>query len=173
MPNFMKDTIKQSFIKLMNEKPISKITVKDIVVDCKINRNSFYYHYEDLPALVMELIIEVSNKIINMYTVFESIEECLKFLTSYLVKNKKQMLNIYNSTNREVYEKYLWKVCDHVISSYFKSKYDENTPDLDILIHHYKCSCFGLIIDWMNSSMSYDLCDRYSKLIKIKKNIEI
>ena len=63
MPNFMKDTIKQSFIKLMNEKPISKITVKDIVVDCKINRNSFYYHYEDLPALVMELIIEVSEPV--------------------------------------------------------------------------------------------------------------
>ena len=31
-----------SFIKLLNAKPLDKITVKDIVEDCGINRNTFY-----------------------------------------------------------------------------------------------------------------------------------
>ena len=47
MANFTQKAIKESFIKLLNEKPISKISVKDIVEDCGINRNSFYYHYAE------------------------------------------------------------------------------------------------------------------------------
>ena len=39
-----KRAIRASFLKLLNERPLNKITVKDIVEDCGINRNSFYYH---------------------------------------------------------------------------------------------------------------------------------
>ena len=45
MPPFAKREIKNSFIKLLTERPISQITVKDIVEDCGVNRNSFYYHF--------------------------------------------------------------------------------------------------------------------------------
>lgn len=37
--------IEIALFKLLNEKPLSKITVKDIVEECGINRNSFYYHF--------------------------------------------------------------------------------------------------------------------------------
>lgn len=37
--------------KLMVNKPISKITVRELVAECGINRNSFYYHFEDIYAL--------------------------------------------------------------------------------------------------------------------------
>ena len=56
MPNFTKKAIKETFIELLDERPLNKITVKDIVEDCGINRNSFYYHFEDLPALVEEIV---------------------------------------------------------------------------------------------------------------------
>ena len=39
MANFTKKAIKESFLKLLNEKPMSRITVRDIVEDCGINRN--------------------------------------------------------------------------------------------------------------------------------------
>lgn len=35
MPNFTQKAIKESFIKLLNEKPLHQITVKDIVEDLK------------------------------------------------------------------------------------------------------------------------------------------
>ena len=52
MPNFTKLAIQQSFLRLLSQRPITKITVKDIVEDCGINRNSFYYHFQDLPQLL-------------------------------------------------------------------------------------------------------------------------
>ncbi len=55
MANFTKQAIKNSLIHLLNERPSGKITVKDIVEDCGINRNSFYCHYADIPSLVEEI----------------------------------------------------------------------------------------------------------------------
>ena len=55
MANFTKQAIRTSFMKLLNEKPLGKISVRDIVEDCGINRNSFYYHYQDIPALISEI----------------------------------------------------------------------------------------------------------------------
>ena len=49
MPTFTKAAIKATFISLLNKKPLNKITVKEIVEECGINRNSFYYHFDDIP----------------------------------------------------------------------------------------------------------------------------
>ena len=56
MANFTKQAIKTSFIKLLNEQPLNKISVRSIVEDCGINRNSFYYHYRDIPDLIEEIV---------------------------------------------------------------------------------------------------------------------
>ena len=48
MPNdYTKTAIKAAFIRLLNERPLNKISVKSIVDICNISRNTFYSHYRD------------------------------------------------------------------------------------------------------------------------------
>ena len=47
-----KRMIMDSLMKLLDERPLSKVSIKDIVEDCGINRNTFYYHFSDLPDLI-------------------------------------------------------------------------------------------------------------------------
>ncbi|MFQ8765363.1 MAG: TetR family transcriptional regulator [Oscillospiraceae bacterium] len=35
--------------------------MRDIVERCGINRNSFYYHFQDIPSLLGEIIVERTN----------------------------------------------------------------------------------------------------------------
>lgn len=77
MPSFTKKAIKESFLKLLNERPISQITVRDVVEDCGINRNSFYYHYQDLQALVVEILQENTDRILAEGLREQSVEACL------------------------------------------------------------------------------------------------
>ena len=49
MPGFTRQIILHTLTELMNEKPLYKITVKDIVERCGVNRNTFYYHSRDIP----------------------------------------------------------------------------------------------------------------------------
>lgn len=37
---------------LLLEKPISKITINDITERCDINRQTFYYHFQDITDLI-------------------------------------------------------------------------------------------------------------------------
>ena len=72
MANFTARAIKASFIKLLNERPLSKISVRDIVEDCGINRNSFYYHFQDIPALIEEIITEQTETIIREHPTIDA-----------------------------------------------------------------------------------------------------
>ena len=36
----------------MEKKPLSKITVSEIIADCGVNRKTFYYHFEDIYAQI-------------------------------------------------------------------------------------------------------------------------
>ena len=51
MPADMKEIIAQAAKTLLMEKGVKKLTVKDIVSECRITRQAFYYHFEDIPAL--------------------------------------------------------------------------------------------------------------------------
>ena len=51
-----KYTIMAAFAQLLEERPMNKITVKDIVDRCDVNRNTFYYHFQDIPSLLREMM---------------------------------------------------------------------------------------------------------------------
>lgn len=55
MPSFTKKAIVDSFMALASKKPLEKITVRDIVDHCGINRNTFYYYFQDIYAVLEEI----------------------------------------------------------------------------------------------------------------------
>lgn len=50
MAKFTQQAIMYSMFKLLQDKPLDKITVKDICEMCEINRNTFYYYYSDISS---------------------------------------------------------------------------------------------------------------------------
>ena len=53
----MKKTIAEAASNLLLEKKVKKLTVKDIVEECHITRQAFYYHFEDIPDLISQYIV--------------------------------------------------------------------------------------------------------------------
>lgn len=162
MPPFAKREIKNSFIKLLTERPISQITVKDIVEDCGVNRNSFYYHFQDIPSLLEEIIVEMTAKVIETLPEESTFEEKVTAALEEIDSNKRMIYHIYGSSNREFYEKQLMKICDYVTRTYIRSRdYSEKvaSKDLEFVISYLKCELFGQLIDWLNHDMSYDIVE--------------
>lgn len=162
MPPFAKREIKNSFIKLLTERPISQITVKDIVEDCGVNRNSFYYHFQDIPSLLEEIIVEMTAKVIEKLPEESTFEEKVTAALEEINSNKRMIYHIYGSSNREFYEKQLMKICEHVTRTYIGSRdYSErvDSKDLEFVISYLKCELFGQLIDWLNHDMSYDIVE--------------
>lgn len=51
MATDMKMAIAEAARRLLLEKNVKKLTVKDIVEECQITRQTFYYHFEDIPEM--------------------------------------------------------------------------------------------------------------------------
>lgn len=168
MASFTRKAIMASLIKLLNEKPLSKITVKEIVDDCGINRNSFYYHFQDIPSLVVEMLQEETDRLIQGSGKNESFEECLMEAIEFALNNRQAALNLYNSGNREAYQHYVNRIVCHIVRKYLE-KAKEGIPvkseDLDLMVDFYKNILVGIIIDWMNDGMSHDIMKPASRLI--------
>lgn len=52
---YTKMVIKDAFLQLVKKKPIQKITVSDICALAELSRPTFYFHYEDIYALIDEI----------------------------------------------------------------------------------------------------------------------
>ena len=164
--------IMDSLMRLLDERPLNRISVKDIVEDCGINRNSFYYHFRDLPSLIEEMVTEQAENIISEYPSINSLEECLDAAISFAMNNRKAAMHIYNSVSRDIYEQYLWRVCEYVVTTYINSifgEYDISDFDKEVIINFYKCACFGQILDWQRSGMKSDIKKQFMRMCEIKK----
>ena len=56
---YTRQTIKDSFLTLLEEKPFSKITVTEICRISEINRGTFYLHYYDIDDVLDDLLNDV------------------------------------------------------------------------------------------------------------------
>ena len=162
MPIDMKAAICRSASELLTKKRTKKLTVKDIVEECGITRQTFYYHFQDIPSLLEEIIVEMTAKVIETLPEESTFEEKVTAALEEIDSNKRMIYHIYGSSNREFYEKQLMKICDYVTRTYIRSRdYSEKvaSKDLEFVISYLKCELFGQLIDWLNHDMSYDLVE--------------
>ncbi len=161
MANFTERAIKETFLNLLNQKPVNKITVKDISQTCGINRNTFYYHYNDIPSLMEEIFTEQAELIVNLDE-NASLYELLIYAADFAIENKTAVYHIYKSANREVFETYLERITEKTISNLIERKareYNTSENNKKAIIHYYKCLLVGFVIDWLLSGMQYELQD--------------
>ena len=118
MASFTKKAIRDSFVKLLNEKSLSQITIRDIVDDCGVNRNTFYYYYQDLQQLVEIIVDDDEERIIRRHPTIDSLDECINTALEFALANRKAVLHICHSVHRDIYEQYQWLVCTYVVRTY-------------------------------------------------------
>ncbi len=172
MPNYTRKAIRDSFIRLLNEKPLNQITIRNIVDDCGVNRNTFYYYYQDLPQLIESIVNEDADRIIQEYPTLNSMEECLDAAVSFSLKNKIAVLHIFKSVNRNIYEQYLWRVCDHVCNTYLNTILADreiSESDHQVIICYLKCLSFGSIMDWLERGMKDNVQILIHRICELKK----
>ncbi|MBQ3318187.1 MAG: TetR/AcrR family transcriptional regulator C-terminal domain-containing protein [Spirochaetales bacterium] len=50
-----KRRLRESLIKLVGRKPLSAVTVSELTEDADVNRSTFYFHYQDVSAMIKEM----------------------------------------------------------------------------------------------------------------------
>lgn len=165
MTQFTSKAIEASFIRLLNERPLDKITIKDIVEDCGISRNTFYYHYQDITDLLEHILNGDVERVLSQHLDMDSWEEGFILAAQFALENKRLVYHIYNSVSRERVERYLYSIAGEVMRLYV-AKITEQVEhsvhkkvfpaDQKLVIDFYKFALVGMILDWLNTGMKRD-----------------
>ena len=169
-----KRAICSAFEELLEEKSLGKITVKDISSRCGITRNTFYYHYQDILDLLEDICQDSVDHIIEQYPSINSIDECADAIAEYVLSKKRSVMHIYNSNNRSSYVNSLWKVCDHVITTYADTAFTGSSlseTDRALLIQYYKCSAYGIVIGWIRTGMKADDIAGIRRILRLQEGL--
>ena len=99
--------ITEAFIDLLTQKPLDKITVKDIIEKADINRNTFYYYYENIPALMDALFDQEITKFTESTEASDSFAKEYMRASAVVRENRRAIYHLYHSEYRERLSQYL------------------------------------------------------------------
>ena len=167
-----KKAIAYSLKELLVEKPLSKITVNDITQKCDINRQTFYYHFQDIIDLVEWICIEDADKALKNKDTYENWVDGFLSIFKLLEADKIYIINIYKSVSLELLQKYLYKLVYPIIYSVVAEK-TENKPvredDKKFITNFYMYSFVAIVLEWVKNDMKDDpkrIVDRVSSIVK-------
>ena len=174
MASFTRKAIEEAFLKLLDARPLNQITVKDIVEECGVNRNTFYYHFQDIPSLLGEIIVERTNELMAQYPTVDRIEEAFRASIDYAQKNRRAIMHVYNSVSRDTFEASVMRLCAYMTEQYLKSAYPDvciSPEDREVLHRFIKCQLFGLGIDWMLGGMKPDTGEKMGRILELYRGV--
>ena len=149
--------IMSTFMQLLENESLDKITVRDIVEECEINRNTFYYHYSDIYDLLDDVFRVEAEKFLE-----QDVDDNTTFGEEYaraaqfVLKYRRAILHIYDSKKRDVLENYLETLAFSFINRFVKKEsegYVLSDDDVDYITGFYTHAIVGNTIEWIKRKL--------------------
>ena len=156
MTKLTKKAIKSSFLDILKTKSLDKVTVKDLVESCEINRNTFYYYYSDIYDLLEDVFQEETEKVTDeerpCTTFYEEYLRCANLILGY----KEAIIHIYNSKSKEVLENYIETITRYLVRRFVQKEaqgYTLTEKNLEYIRDFYSFSIIGTTLHWIHEGM--------------------
>lgn len=139
---------------LMAQKPLNKITVTEIMQNCSMARQHFYYHFEDIYDAVRWMFDQEAVALLREHEGVMLWQEGLLQLFLYLQENRAVYLCALHSMSRE-HLKHFFKTDIHAIiqgtiQRIVTEMHSQATSwELELLTEFYVGALASLVEDWL------------------------
>ena len=151
----MKQQVTRRFIQealhtLLLEKPMDRITVRDIVEECGLTRNTFYYHYDDIFDLFEDFLKTQLSKALHTSPVEMTPEEVLLSSLGFLLEKPQVARHIFSSKNHEVMLQYFERVAELLLERHLTLEGLTCSPeDRELILAVCSHAIYGMFGQWL------------------------
>ena len=152
MKGTSKELIQASFRRLLFAKSLDKITVRDIVEDCDLTRNTFYYHYEDIYDLFDDYLDMQTQIAVKSLPPRSSWDQVLLTVLCSIFDSPQTGRHILYSKKSDTMRLYLNRVLSALIDRYISESSDGlrvNTNDRRLICDAVTHALYGLLEQWL------------------------
>lgn len=151
MPADMKEMIAEAARKLVVDQNVKKLTVKDIVEECHITRQAFYYHFEDIPALLQWILERDAAKLAQEVHAQADAEQGLRRFLQIAIHASPYIRRGMQSNYRDELE----RILTQSILDFFRQavETDHLYPtcsrfEVDFIVKYHAQAILGLLRNW-------------------------
>ena len=175
MSDITKRALATSLKKLLSQKELTKISIKDITDDCGVKRQTFYYHFADVYDLIEWIYTnEVIKPIINDKDTYEKWQEGFLSIFNYVLENKNFVKNTYNSISRKYVNKFIYEQTDKLLKNVIDEEAEKENikvqnADKAFIAASYRYSFVGIIQNWIEEGMKENperIIEKLSKILE-------
>lgn len=151
MPIDMKETMAEAVRKLLMDKKVKKLTVKDIVEECQITRQSFYYHFEDIPGLLQWILEQGTEKMLQEAQNQNGEEGALRYFFLMAINAKpyvqKTMQTNYGDEIERLLKQQLYQMFERIVEEH--NLYQNlSRAELKWVLRYHSYAIMGILRDW-------------------------
>ena len=107
MPVDMKGVIAEAFLKMIQRNGLDKITVKALIEECHISRQTFYYHFQDIMDVLEWSMGQTVEHLVKKSLQAEDLHSALQIFVSFSVENFPMLQKLMDSQRRAQIERML------------------------------------------------------------------
>ena len=170
-----KKKIASSLMNLVEKKPIDKITITDITVNCDISRQVFYRYFLDKKDLINWIYEEDCGSVIYTGEEKFSIKSWLKYIIDILAEKKNFYMHAIKDDSSKTFEKLILNKTRFYLKKLIKHKTaTELTKQLEFLVEMTARALVDMMIleiesempvkkeillDWLMNGMPREIAD--------------
>lgn len=156
-----KQALAQSLKKFMLKKPLSKVTVSEIIRDCDVNRKTFYYHFEDIYALVKWMLEQETFEVVKQYDLISDYEDAIRFTINYVKDNQHILCCAYDTMGIDVLKRFFYNDFIALAEKFIndtETKYHLSTtqPFKQFICQFFTTAIAGMIVNGFRQSKDID-----------------
>ena len=149
--------LRDSFFDLMQEKPVGKITVKELCDKAGVNRATFYSHYTDIYALYEEIERDLAQTIMHSLSTTingGSLEAFSKDICTIIAQNEKLCMAFFGEySDPDMLLRIVDRFRERSIAMWNRTRPDLASSELDRFYTFMANGCLAIIRSWVQSDM--------------------
>lgn len=137
----------------MQHKPLDRITIAELSAAAHVNRNTFYYHFDDIYALLKwTLEADIGRKVMQDLGA-ATWETKYQLVLDYIVANQIFCLNAFHSVGRDMLEEFLFQAATDMVKPVLDI--DPATPAQTVadICNFYGAAIVGQVLLWLAQSL--------------------
>ena len=153
MSQTTKRALSASLKALLSQRCLDNITVKDIVEDCEVNRQTFYYHFQDIYDLLRWFLEHETSEALRGADCWQ---DALRAAFRYVQDNHLAIYHVYRSSGRDHLDCHFFSLARAITASTLaESARDLPLPEreLDFLADFYMYAIAGMMMGWLSDDM--------------------
>lgn len=153
-----KQQLANSLKKLMCHRAFNKITVQNVTGNCGLNRQTFYYHFQDMYELLSWIYLhDIFNEVVEEQD--EAWETSVLQIIRYAKSNRAFCRNTIRCIRKEKMEEFLQPVVHNWVEKLAQEIWQQRNisdDDRKFMIHFFTGAFVNYGIQWVSRGMQED-----------------